>query len=69
MKEGLLISFFCFLSSSLIIQCPEYSVSGVIKLLLNHTDDERFFFLSLLLAGESLWHSSGPWDVESPGSK
>lgn len=46
------------------MQHPCYSVSGVIKVLLNHTDDERF-----LLAGESLCHSFGPWEGESPASK
>lgn len=46
------------------MQHPGYSTSGVIEVLLNHTDDERF-----LLAGESLCHSFGPCEVESPASK
>lgn len=46
------------------MQHPGYSTSGVIEVLLNHTDDERF-----LLAGESLCHSFGPCEVESPASE
>lgn len=46
------------------MQHPGYRISGVIKVLLSHTDDERF-----LLAGEKPVHSFGPWEGESPASK
>lgn len=38
------------------MQHPGYSISEVIKVILNHTDDERF-----LLAGESLCQTFGSW--------
>ena len=54
------------------LQLFDYTVSRIQYFRSNKTPPEshrRWKILSLLLAGESLCHSSGPWEGESPASK